>query len=314
MWRGESVAAKVVVLGSFVADVAFRAARLPRWGETLLGSGFTLGPGGKGSNQSVAAARVGAAVQLISRVGDDAFGRMAREMWAEEGIDALLVGASDVPTGAAAILIEEARGENAIVVAPGACFALSVEDVNAAADAIRGAAVLLAQLEVPVPTVERGLNLARAAGVRTILNPAPAQALSDEMLRLVDFLIPNESEAGLLAGTVVDSPGQAEAAARLLMERGAGCVIVTLGSKGALVCEDGQKSTLIPAFHAGTVVDTTGAGDAFCGAFAVAISERRTVAEAARLGCAAAGISVSRPGTAKSMPSRAEVEAVLGGL
>ena len=303
---------KIVVPGSYVADVAFRAARLPAWGETLMGSGFALGPGGKGSNQAVAAARAGAAVQLISRLGDDAFGRLARETWAADGIDASLVGSCDVATGAAAILIDEARGENAIIVVPGACFTLTAADVDAAGEAIRSAGVLLTQLELPLGTVERGLRLARAAGALTILNPAPAQALGDEMLRLVDFLIPNESEAALLTGQPVESVAQAESAAWALRRRGARCVIVTLGAQGALVCAEGAtKALLVGAFNAGAVVETTGAGDAFCGGFAAALSAGRSVLEAARFGCATAGISVTRAGTAPSMPRREEIEALL---
>ena len=306
---------RIVVLGSFVADVAFRAARLPVWGETLMGSGFALGPGGKGSNQAVAAARAGAAVQMISRLGDDAFGRLARETWAADGIDASLAGSCDVATGAAAILIDEAHGENAIIVVPGACFTLTAADVDAAGEAIRSAGVLLTQLELPLETVERGLRLARAAGVLTILNPAPApaQALGDEMLGLVDFLIPNESEAALLTGQPVESVAQAESAARVLLRRGARCVIVTLGARGALVCAEGAEPLLVGAFDAGAVVETTGAGDAFCGGFAAALSEGRSVQEAARFGCATAGISVTRAGTAPSMPRREEIEALLGG-
>lgn len=200
---------KIVVLGSYVADVAFRASRLPVWGETLLGSGFALGPGGKGSNQAVAAARAGAAVQMLSRLGDDAFGRMAREIWAAAGVDAACVSTAETPTGAAAILIDEARGENAIIVVPGACFTLSAQDVEAAGEVIRRAGVLLTQLELPLPTVERGLRLAREAGVRTILNPAPAQPLSDDLLGLVDVLIPNEGEAAKMTGFPVQNRMQA---------------------------------------------------------------------------------------------------------
>ena len=306
------MAKNIVVLGSFVADVAFRAARLPAWGETLMGSGFALGPGGKGSNQAVAAARAGAMVQMISRLGDDAFGRLARETWAADGIDASLVGSCDVATGSAVILIDEVSGENAIIVVPGACFTLRAEDVEAAGVAIREAAVLLVQLELPLATVERGLRLARAAGAVTILNPAPAQALSDEILGLVDFLIPNESEAALLTGMAVETVAQAEMAAWTLMGRGARNVLVTLGAQGVLVCEAGAAAVVVPACDAGTVVETTGAGDAFCGGFAAALSEGRTVLEAARFGCATAGISVTRAGTAPSMPRRSEIDAMLG--
>jgi ribokinase len=305
------MAKKILVLGSFVADVAFRAARLPAWGETLMGSGFALGPGGKGSNQAVAAARAGAQVQMLSRLGDDAFGRLARDTWAADGIDATLVENCATPTGSAVILIDEAKGENAIIVVPGACFTLAPKDVEAAAQAIRAAGVLLTQLELPLDTVECGLRVAREAGVLTLLNPAPAQALSDSMLGLVDFLIPNESEAALLTGLPVENKAQAEAAARVLLGRGARCVIVTLGAQGALVCAEGADAELVGAFHAGPVLETTGAGDAFCGGFAAALSEGRTVLEAARFGCATAGISVTRAGTAPSMPRREEIVALL---
>ncbi len=305
------MAKKILVLGSFVADVAFRAARLPAWGETLMGSGFALGPGGKGSNQAVAAARAGASVVMLCRLGDDAFGRLARDTWAADGIDASLVGNCAMPTGSAAILIDEAKGENAIIVVPGACFTLAPKDVEAAGEAIRSAGVLLTQLELPLETVECGLRLARAAGVLTILNPAPAQVLSDTTLGLADFLIPNESEAALLTGLPVESAAQAEAAARVLLARGARCVIVTLGAQGALVCAAGSAAVLVGAFHAGAVLDTTGAGDAFCGGFAAAVSEGASVLEAARFGCAAAGVSVTRAGAAPSMPKRAEIVALL---
>ena len=307
-----SMAKKILVLGSFVADGAFRAARLPTWGETLMGSRFALGPGGKGSNQAVAAARAGAQVQIFSRLGDDAFGKLARDTWAADGIDASLVGNCATPTGSAVIMIDEVKGENAIIVVPGACFTLRPKDVESAGEAIRSAGVLLTQLELSLDTVECGLRVAREARVRTILNPAPARALSDQMLGLADFLIPNESEAALLTGLPVETKAQAEAAARVLMGRGAKCVIVTLGSQGALVCVEGEEAELVGAFNAGEVVETTGAGDAFCGGFAAALSEGRPVLEAARFGCATAGISVTRAGTAPSMPRRDEILALLG--
>jgi ribokinase len=304
----------LLVMGSFVADTAYRAARLPAWGETLMGSGFALGPGGKGSNQAVAAARAlaasGATVQFLSKLGDDAFGQLARATWDADAIDASLVGTCDTPTGAAAILIDEARGENAIIVVPGACFTLTPEEVEAAAAAIRSASVFLTQLELPLDTVERGLQIARTAGVPTILNPAPAQPLPDSLLALADFLVPNEREAALLTGLPVASFSQAELAARSLLDRGARNVIVTLGERGALVCER-NSATHIPAFSAGLVVETTGAGDAFCGGFAAALHEGLPVLEAVRFGCATAGISVTRRGTAPSMPRRHEIDALL---
>jgi ribokinase len=251
-------------------------------------------------------------VQMLSRLGDDAFGRLARETWAADGIDASLTENCATATGSAVIMIDEVKGENAIIVVPGACFTLRPKDVEAAGEAIRAAGVLLTQLELPLDTVECGLQLARAAGVRTILNPAPAQSLSDGILGLSDFLIPNESEAALLTGLPVENVEQAEVAAKELMGRGARCVIVTLGAQGALVCVAGAAAELVEAFKVGVVVDTTGAGDGFCGGFAAALSEGRTVIEAARFGCATAGISVTRSGTAPSMPRREEILALLG--
>jgi ribokinase len=265
-------------------------------------------------HQAVAAARAASAettVQLLSKVGEDVFGAMGRALWKAEGIDAGLVASCAAATGAAAILLDEAKGENAIIVVPGACFTLTPEEVLGAADALRGAAVFLAQMELPVATVERGLSLARAAGVPTILNPAPATELPDALLALVDTLIPNETEAAMLSGLPVESVEEAERAARRLLERGPGCVIVTMGERGALLCERTGEAVLIPAVHAAPVVETTGAGDGFCGGFAVAIAEGMELREAVRFGCVAAGISVTRAGTAPSMPRRAEIDALL---
>jgi ribokinase len=301
----------VLVMGSFVADAAFRAARLPAWGETLMGSAFALGPGGKGSNQAVAAARAGASVKFLSKLGEDAFGQLARATWKADGIDASLVARSDTPTGAAAILIDEVRGENAIIVVPGACFTLTPAEVDAAADAIASASLFLTQLELPLDAVERGLRIAREAGVPTILNPAPAQPLPDALLELTEYLIPNESEAALLTGLPVESIEQAERAARSLLSRGARNVIVTLGAQGALICSGLAAAELVPAFVVGPVVETTGAGDAFCGGFAAALSEGVPLRDAVRFGCATAGVSVTRAGTAPSMPRRKEIEALL---
>jgi len=299
----------VLVMGSFVADVAFRASRLPAWGETLMGETFALGPGGKGSNQAVAAARAGAAVQMFSKLGDDAFGKLARDTWAADGIDARLVLRSDTATGAAAILIDAARGENAIIVVPGACYTLTPEEVDASAADIGEAKIFLTQLELPLDAVHRGLEIARAARVVTILNPAPACPLPDSVIALADYLIPNESEAALLTGLPVETVEDAERAADALVARGAGTVIVTLGSKGSLL-RSGGETTLIPAFDAGAVVETTGAGDAFCGAFAAALAEGKSAVEAAQFASAAAGISVTRAGTAPSMARREEIESL----
>ena len=308
---------RVFVLGSFVADVAFRMSRLPAWGETLMGDTFALGPGGKGSNQAVAAAKAvggaGMSVQFLSKVGDDAFGQLARTTWAAAGVDASLVKNASIATGAAAILIDAVKGENAIVVVPGACFTLTPAEVDETGDAIRSASVFLTQLELALDTVERGLQLAHDAGVPTILNPAPApeKPLPDAFLALSDYFIPNETEAALLTGLPVETVEQAEVAAAALQARGARNVILTLGVRGALVVTEDGVATVVPSFSVGPVVETTGAGDAFCGGFATALAEGQPLLEAVRFGCATAGISVTRKGTAPSMPSRAEIDAVL---
>ncbi|WP_225769800.1 ribokinase [Inquilinus sp. Marseille-Q2685] len=302
---------KIAVQGVFVADLAFRAVRLPVMGETLLSNGFKLGPGGKGSNQSVAAARAGAGVAFISKLGTDPFGQMARALYAAEGIDAgHVLTDPERPTGAAFIFVDGKTGENAIIIEPGAAAALSEAEMEAAAPVIAAARVYVAQLELPLPVVRRGLEIARRHGVTTILNPAPAMALPDDLYPLVDYLTPNETEAESLVDFAVDSGQQAARAAQVLLDKSVGTVIVTLGAKGALL-KSRSETVHVPAFSAGPVVETAGAGDAFNGGFALALAEGRAVAEAVRFGCAVAGISVTRPGTAPSMPRRNEVEALL---
>lgn len=300
----------IVILGVFVADTAYRAARQPRLGETVLGERFTLGPGGKGSNQAVAAARAGGRVHFITRLGTDAFADLALSTWGEAGVVPEVERSPESYTGAAFIFLESGTGQNAVLIAPGAAGLISEEDIDGKADLIRGASVFVTQLEQPIPAAIRALQVAREAGVTTILNPAPAAPLPDGTLALCDWVTPNESEAEGLTGIVVADPQTAEAAARALVARGAGGVVVTLGGQGALLLHEGA-ATHLPALKAGEVVDTTGAGDAFNGGFAVALSEGRPPEEAVRFGIALAGISVTRPGTAPSMPRREEIEALL---
>lgn len=300
----------IVILGIFVADTSYRAERQPKMGETILGTSFVLGPGGKGSNQSVAAAMAGGDVHFITRLGDDAFADIARATWARAGVTPQVTIDSESYTGAAYIFIEAATGNNAIIVAPGAAGRVSEQDVEAKADLIGAAAVFVTQLEQPVPAARRGLQIARAAGVTTILNPAPAATLSDDILALCDYITPNESEAEALTGLPVTTLAEAETAAAALLAKGVGAVVITLGDKGALY-RDATRSVHVPVISAGPVVETTGAGDAFNGGFAVALSEGRDVVDAVRFGCATAGISVTRAGTAPSMPARAEIEALL---
>src|SRR5262245_54213810 len=298
-------------MGSFVADLAFRTESLAAWGQTIMGSEFRLGPGGKGSNQAVAAARLGAKVSLITKLGRDFFGDLARETYRREGIDTeFSVDTADHATGAAAVLVHASKGENAIVVVPGSGFRLTVEDVVRAAPRIAESALFVTQLEVPIPAIERGLELARASGVPTIFNPAPAAEFPERLYALCDYLTPNEIEAASLTGQPVRGIEDANRAADILLARGAGNVVITLGAQGAFV-KNARIAAHIPAFDAGPVLETTGAGDAFNGALAVGLSEGLPLVEAARLGCATAGISVTRFGTAVAMPKREKVDALL---
>ncbi|MFZ5671606.1 MAG: ribokinase [Pseudomonadota bacterium] len=300
----------VAILGIFVADLAFRAGRLPGIGETIAGSGFKMGPGGKGSNQAVAAARVGARVSFISKIGRDEFGANALATWKKEGITPRVAEMEDQPTGAAFIYVNDKNGDNAIIVVPGAAATITADDVDAAGDAIRSATVFITQLEQPVAAARRGLEIAREAGAATIFNPAPAERFDDALYGLCDYVTPNESEATLLTGIEVKTVDDARKAGDIFLKKGAGTALITLGEAGALLHSKSQ-STLVPAFKAGPVVETTGAGDAFNGGFAAALAEGASPLEAARFGAAVAGISVTRPGTAPSMPTRPEVDALL---
>ena len=298
----------IVVMGIFAADLTFLTPKMPAWAETVIGSGFRIGPGGKGSNQAIAVARLGAPVQFLAKIGRDEFGAMARGIYEMEGVGtAFLFESTDAPTGAAAIIIDDEEGENAIIVVPGSAAMLSTAEIDLAGDAIGRAAVFLTQLEVPLPLVVHGLAEARRRGVTTILNPAPACPLDDDLLALVDILTPNETEAAMLSGLPVTTPEEAERAADALIARGAGAVVVTMGAAGALLRRDG-RTVKVKAVRAGPVVDTTGAGDSFNGAIAVALSEGRSLEDAIGFACAVAGLKVTRAGAGAGMPMRAEVD------
>jgi ribokinase len=300
----------IAILGVFVADTAYRADRPPRMGETILGNSFALGPGGKGSNQAVAAARAGGDVHFISKLGRDAFADLAFSIWDDAGVTPAVTQHDDSYTGAAYIFIEEASGNNAIIICPGVAGTISAADVEARKDLIAGASVFITQLEQPMGAAHRALEIARAGGARTILNPAPAAEVSREMLALCDIVTPNESEAEGITGVAVKSVEDARRAAEAFLGMGVGAAVITLGENGAFYM-DGETSVHVPAFNAGPVVETTGAGDAFNGGFAVALSEGLSPVDAVRFGCATAAISVTRPGTAPSMPSRSEIDALL---
>ncbi|MER8568357.1 ribokinase [Mesorhizobium sp. M0924] len=300
----------VVILGVFVADTAYRADRQPRMGETILGNSFKLGPGGKGSNQAVAAGKLGADVTFLTRLGVDAFADMAKATWAEASVKSAVIETPQSYTGAAYIFIEETTGNNAIIVSPGAAMLISPEDIEANAGLIRGAGVFVTQLEQPIDAALRALEIARGAGVTTILNPAPAAKLPDRIYTLCDYVTPNETEAEELTGIKVSSIDDARRAADSLLKNGVGSVIITLGEKGALL-HTAARSDHVPVVNAGAVVETTGAGDAFNGGLAAALAKGVEPLQAVRFACAVAGISVTRPGTAPSMPTLQEVEALL---
>ncbi len=300
----------IAILGVFVADLAFRCNRQPAMGETLMGSAFKMGPGGKGSNQAVAAGRAGARVSFITRLGRDAFGDIAQATWKAEGITPIVTIAENEPTGAAYIFVSDETGENAIIVVPGAGGGISPADVETRRSVIEGAQVFVTQLEQSIESARAGLAIARAAGVVTVFNPAPAATVPDDIYPLCDFVIPNESEATALTGLPVSTLEEARRAGDAILAKGTGTALITLGSRGALLHSRSQ-SLMIDAVRAGKVVETTGAGDSFVGAFATALADGKDAETAARFGCAAAGISVTRLGTAPSMPSRAEIEALL---
>lgn len=301
---------KVVILGVFVADTAYRAARMPKMGETIMGNSFALGPGGKGSNQAVACAKIGADTHMISKLGRDDFAKLALDTWAEAGVTPHVEQVADSYTGAAHIFIEDGTGDNAIIIAPGAAALIGAADVDAQADLIASADVFVTQLEQPMPAAVRALEIARAAGVTTILNPAPAAALPDGMLALCDYVTPNETECEALTGIAVNTPQDAAKACDALRALGVKTPIITMGEQGAYL--DGHG--LVPAVNAGPLVETTGAGDAFNGGFASALSQGMSALEAARYGCATAGLSVTKAGTAPSMPDRETVDALMGSL
>lgn len=296
---------KILVVGSLNADLVVRAPRFPQPGETISGEDLQVIPGGKGANQAVAAARLGAQVSMLGRVGRDNFGDFLLDNLRSNNVDSFLVQRDDASTGTA-IIVVDADGQNSIVLSPGANGKVSALDVEHAS--FSTFSLLLLQLEIPTPTVLRAAQLARQNGVRVLLNPAPAQSLPEELIALADFLIPNETELSLLTGMEVRNVPSAEAAARKLQERGAQNVIVTLGNRGALIV-DRHTSRQVDTFKV-DAVDTTAAGDAFIGGFAVAL-DSASLLDAVRYGCACGALATTKFGAQPSLPNRFEVEEFL---
>jgi len=303
---------RVAILGVFVADAAYRATRQPNMGETILGSSFALGPGGKGSNQAVAAARCGADVTFITRLGQDAFSDMAEKLYDTEGIATHIEHVEDSYTGSAYIFIDDNTGDNAIIVCPGAAATITPDFVKGAGSFIENADVFITQLEQPIDAATTALEMAKKAGVTTILNTAPAEPLDDAIFKLCDYVTPNETEVEGYTGIAVATIDDAKKAGDALLQKGVGTALITLGEQGALL-HNSSESVHIPPIKIPKVVETTGAGDAFNGGFATALAQGQTPVDAAHFACAVAGISVTRPGTAPSMPQREEVDAKLAG-
>lgn len=295
----------IVVVGSLNMDLVMRTPRVPQGGETMFGHEFATLPGGKGANQAVACARLGAQVIMIGQVGQDGFGQTLRDGLRSDGIDVSHLGQSAAQTGVAMILVEDI-GENRIILAPGANATLSTADIDNAADAIASAAMLVVQLEVPLPVVEYAMRMARKAGVPVLLNPAPACALSDEFLHQVDILVPNETEAALLAGREVTDVASAMSVARQLRDRGPSCVLLTLGDKGVVIAEaQGERHIEAQKVQA---VDTTAAGDTFIGGVCNGLVEGMSIDAAVSLGQRASAICVTRHGAQPAIPYRRELE------
>jgi ribokinase len=298
---------KIVVVGSSNTDMVVASDRLPQPGETVLGGDLVMASGGKGANQAVTAARLGADVTFVARVGCDMFGRQTMENFQKESMDLrYIVQDPDAPSGAALIMVGP-DGQNMISVASGANSRLAPDDVRAARDAFAEAAVVVLQLETPIETVLAAAKLGKESGATIILNPAPAptKPLPIELYQTIDFITPNETEAECLTGET-----QPEDAARVLMQRGVGKVIITLGKAGALVAESPDKMTRVNGFTV-NAVDAVAAGDAFNGGVAVALAEGKTLAEAVRFAHAVAAVSVTRKGAQPSLPKMDEVRAFL---
>ena len=303
------MAIDVVCIASWNADLVSRVPQPIERGQTLLASGFEISPGGKGSNAAVAAARQGAAVAVVARIGADDFGRMALALWQREGIDARHVEQVEGErSGVAQILVYD-DGDNSIAVSPGAGAGLGAAHAQAASATIAAAKVVMASCEVPLEATLEAFRIAGAHGVTTLLNPAPARPLPDELIVLTDLLTPNEGELRILAGLGPDAP--LDGAAQVLLARGAGAVLVTLGAQGCALHRSGQAPLSIAAWPV-EVVDTIGAGDTCTGALAAALARGLALPEAARHANAAAALSVTGRGAIGAMPTRAAVETLLG--
>ncbi len=299
---------KIVVVGSCNTDMVIKADRLPIPGETILGGTFFMNPGGKGANQAVAASRMGGKVSFISKTGNDVFGKQSVMLYNSENINTDFVFSDPgLPSGVALITVD-ANGENCIVVASGANATLSPADINKASGEIETADLVLMQLEIPIDTVEYVADIANKKGIKVILNPAPARSLSDKLLKCLYIIIPNKSEAEILSGIKVTDYETARQAADLISARGVDNVVITLGSQGALI-KEGKEYHFVEAYKVETL-DTTAAGDSFCGSVCVGLSEGRSILDSVKLAARAAALTVTRMGAQSSIPYRSELSSL----
>jgi len=298
--------AKIVIVGSSNMDLVVKSPRIPAKGETILGGDFIMTPGGKGANQAVAAAKLGAEVYFVAKLGDDIFGRQSLSNFQKVAVHTeYVVQTNEAPSGVALITVDDA-GDNVIVVAPGANLKLSPEDVKQAQSVIASSGAVAAQLEVPLETVEFAARLANDAGVPFILDPAPAQKLSDEFLKKVDVLTPNETEAEILTGIKVTDENSALAAAKDLLQHGVKAVILTMGAQGYLLATN-DAAEFVPSVKV-DAVDATAAGDAFTGSLGVGLAQGKTLSDAALFANHVAALSVTKMGAQSSMPDAEQVE------
>ena len=298
---------KIVVIGSSNTDMVVNSPKMPLPGETILGGEFDVFPGGKGANQAVAAARANGDVTFIAKVGDDDFGKNSIEVYKKEKIntDNIFVD-KNTPSGIAVIIVEESSGQNSIVVAGGANNSISIDEIKSCEKIIADADVVLIQLEIPIDVVEYALRIAKQNGVKTILNPAPAQLLSDEILSQIDIITPNETESSILVGIDTDNEKNIKKAAGQLLKKVNEAVLITLGEKGIYyISKNGEESMI--AAKVVSAIDTTAAGDVFNGYFAVALSEGKSYNEAIIEANKAAAISVTRKGAQPSIPMMNEL-------
>jgi len=296
----------VMVVGSNMIDLLSHISQLPKMGETVIGDSFHLGHGGKGANQAVMAARLGARVGMITKVGDDVFGKMTIENFAKEGISTDTVFIQKNQSSGVAPIFVDRDGSNMIVIIPGANLDLTPQEVQGAAERIQSSKTIVSQLEINEETIIAGFQIAKESGITTILNPAPARPISDELIKLTDLIIPNETEAEVLTGIKVEGQKGAQQAAGRLLAAGAKQVILTLGADGAYLF-DSEHQAHFPALRV-EPVDTTGAGDAFIGSLAYALAQDQSLPEAIRFANLVAAISVTKIGTQTSFPTAKEVD------